>query len=214
MEVADGDRRRDEASLFVDSRCEDADIVLESTRHEARFRSHAGGVDQQHVPIDQFDPWQRLEMGTHDGGNPYRQYDHTTGTTGPLCDPGRPINESRANSGLREFPKALPAFTWYPYPASPDFPATGTSGRSAMAGPVFRAERYPGGGAVPGYYDGKLLIYDWIRNWMKVVTLTAGGDYEAMEPFLPGVKFAAPIDVELGPDGSLYVLEYGIGWFK
>ena len=67
---------------------------------------------------------------------------------------------------------------------------------------------------MPRYYDGKLIIYDWIRNWMKAVTLTEAGDYEAMEPFLPGMKFAAPIDVELGPDGSLYILEYGIGWFK
>ena len=73
---------------------------------------------------------------------------------------------------------------------------------------VFRAERYPGGGALPRYYDGKLIIYDWIRNWMKAVTLTEAGDYDAIEPFLPGTKFAAPIDVELGPDGSLYVLEY------
>ncbi len=145
---------------------------------------------------------------------PYRRFDYATGATGPLFDPARPVNESKANTGVRELPKAEPAWIWYPYRASPDFPQTGTGGRSAMAGPVIRAERYPGGGALPRYYDGKLIIYDWMRNWMKVVTLTEAGDYEAMEPFLPGVKFAAPIDVELGPDGSLYVLEYGIGWFK
>ena len=96
----------------------------------------------------------------------------------------------------------------------PEIFAMGTRNAYRLSGPVFRAERYPGGGALPPYYDGKLIIYDWIRNWIKAVTLTDAGDYEAMEPFLPGVKFAAPIDVELGPDGSLYVLEYGIGWFK
>ncbi len=145
---------------------------------------------------------------------PYRQYDYATGTPGPLFDPARPVNSSAANTGIRDLPPATPAFIWYPYRESPDFPPVGTGGRSAMAGPVFRAERYPGGGALPRYYDGKLIIYDWIRNWIKAVTLTDAGDYEAMEPFLPGVKLAAPIDIELGPDGSLYVLEYGIGWFK
>ena len=48
---------------------------------------------------------------------------------------------------------------------------------------------------------------------MKAVTMTPEGDYEAMEPFMDGTKFASPIDVELGPDGALYVLEYGTGWF-
>jgi hypothetical protein len=35
-----------------------------------------------------------------------------------------------------------------------------------------------------------------------------------MEPFMENVKFAAPIDIELGPDGKLYILEYGTGWFS
>ena len=27
-------------------------------------------------------------------------------------------------------------------------------------------------------------------------------------------KFHAPVDMELGPDGKLYILEYGTGWFS
>jgi hypothetical protein len=34
-----------------------------------------------------------------------------------------------------------------------------------------------------------------------------------MEPFMDSTKFASPIDLELGPDGALYLLEYGTGWF-
>jgi hypothetical protein len=26
-------------------------------------------------------------------------------------------------------------------------------------------------------------------------------------------KFSAPIDTEMGPDGRLYILEYGKGWY-
>ncbi|MDZ7632166.1 MAG: hypothetical protein U5K74_12690 [Gemmatimonadaceae bacterium] len=66
---------------------------------------------------------------------------------------------------------------------------------------------------MPAYFDGKLFIYDWIRHWIMAVTLTPKGDYEAMEPFAPRDSFAAPIDIELGPNGQLYVLEYGKAWF-
>lgn len=31
---------------------------------------------------------------------------------------------------------------------------------------------------------------------------------------MPGTKLNAPIDMEMGPDGRLYVLEYGNGWFS
>lgn len=42
--------------------------------------------------------------------------------------------------------------------------------------------------------------------------MTPNGSYEWMETFLPEHPFSRPIDMEFGPDGSLYVLEYGEGW--
>ncbi len=145
---------------------------------------------------------------------PYHAYDNATGKSGPPHDPAHPKNESRNNTGLVDLPPAQPAFIWYPYHESADFPQVKTGGRTALAGPVYHAGSFEGkAGALPAYYDGKLFIYDWIRGWMKAVTMTPEGDYEAMEPFMDGTKFASPIDVELGPDGALYVLEYGTGWF-
>jgi glucose/arabinose dehydrogenase len=143
----------------------------------------------------------------------YRPYHYATGRSGAPFDPARPVNHSRNNTGLRELPPVQPPLIWYPYRESADFPQVGSGGRTAMAGPVYRADRYRGPGALPRYYDGKLFIYEWIRGWMKVVTLAPNGDFEAMEPFLEGVRFANPIDLELGPDGALYLLEYGTGWF-
>jgi hypothetical protein len=35
-----------------------------------------------------------------------------------------------------------------------------------------------------------------------------------MEPFLAGIKTNYMIDLEVGPDGRLYMLEYGTGWFN
>jgi glucose/arabinose dehydrogenase len=143
----------------------------------------------------------------------YHQYDYGTGTPGIMFDTARPINNSRNNTGITELPKAQPAFIWYPYEASHDFPEVSTGGRTAMAGPVFYADLYPAETRFPDYYDKKVFIYDWMRNWIMAVTLQSNGDFYKMEPFMPGTKFAAPIDMELGPDGRLYILEYGTGWF-
>ncbi|MEP7143448.1 MAG: ThuA domain-containing protein [Ferruginibacter sp.] len=144
---------------------------------------------------------------------PYRQYDYATGKSGTAFDPLKPINDSRNNTGLRELPPAQPAFIWYPYAASSDFPQVGTGGRNAMAGPVYYTDMYPKETRLPDYYNGKLIIYEWIRGWMKAVTLLPNGDFDKMEPFATGVKVNSLIDMEVGPDGRLYLLEYGNGWF-
>ncbi len=143
---------------------------------------------------------------------PYREYDYATGKVGDAFDPAHPVNHSRNNTGLVDLPPAQPAFIWYPYDRSPDFWELGTGGRSAMAGPVFHSDMFAKPG-LPAYYNGKLFIYDWIRNWIMAVEMLPNGDYTGLEPFMGHTKFSAPIDMELGPDGKLYVLEYGNGWF-
>ena len=145
----------------------------------------------------------------------YHQWDYATGASGPLYDATRPRNESRNTTGLRDLPPAQPAFIWYPYGDSHDFPSVGKGGRTAMAGPVYHTATFAKSPdtALPSYYDGKLFIYDWIRHWIMAVTLTPRGDYQAIERFAPRDSFSAPIDMELGPDGRIYVLEYGKAWF-
>ena len=144
----------------------------------------------------------------------YREFDYLTGQSGEVFDAAKPINRSRNNTGLQELPPAQPAFIWYPYAPSKDFPQVGTGGRNAMAGPVYYAEDYPKETRFPDYYDKKLFVYDWIRGWIKAVTMLPNGDFDKMEPFMENSKFAAPIDMEMGPDGRLYILEYGSGWFS
>jgi cytochrome c len=144
---------------------------------------------------------------------PYVEYDYGTGKSGAAFDPAKPVNDSRNNTGLRELPPAQPAFIWYPYGPSHDFPEVGTGGRNAMAGPVYYTDLYPDSTRLPDYYNGKLIIYEWMRGWMKAVTMLPDGDFDKMEPFAPGVKMNSVIDMEAGPDGKLYLLEYGTGWF-
>ncbi|MFC3417238.1 ThuA domain-containing protein [Algoriphagus hitonicola] len=144
----------------------------------------------------------------------YREFNYETGKTGPAFDPAKPVNNSPHNTGLKELPPAQPAFIWYPYDNSPDFPQVGTGGRNAMAGPVYYSDMYPEDTRFPDYFDGKLFIYDWIRGWIKVVTMEENGDFSKMEPFMAGTKFNSLIDMEMGPDGKMYILEYGTGWFS
>jgi len=141
------------------------------------------------------------------------KYDYNTGKSGSLFDTAGPVNNSPNNTGITELPKPQPAFIWYPYEASHDFPEVNTGGRTAMAGPVFYSDLYPPESRLPDYYNGKVFIYEWMRNWIMAVTLQPNGDFYKMEPFMQKTKFAAPIDMELGPDGKLYILEYGTGWF-
>lgn len=144
---------------------------------------------------------------------PYRAYDYTTGKSGEAFDPLKPVNNSRNNTGLTNLPPAQPAFIWYPYGASKDFPEVGTGGRNAMAGPVYYTDNFAKDTRYPDYFNGKLFIFDWIRDYVKVVTMLPNGDFDKMDPFMEHTKFSAVIDMEVGPDGKIYTLEYGKGWF-
>ena len=134
---------------------------------------------------------------------------------GPQFNPAYVVNKSPNNTGRTTLPPARSAFIWYPYGASPDFPIAGTGGRTAEAGPVFyRADFANAPRAFPAYYDGKLFIYEFMRHWIMAVTMNDRGDLVSIERFMPSANFAAPIEMEFGPSGDLYVLEYGTIWFQ
>jgi cytochrome c len=147
---------------------------------------------------------------------PYRQRNFENNETSNAFDPLKPINDSPHNTGLRELPAATKAFIYYPYVESPEFGAiVNKGGRNAMAGPVFYAEDYDKNSKVkfPEYYQGKFFAYDWMRDWINIVSMHPNGDFKKMERFMPNTTFSHPIDMAFGKDGSLYVLEYGPNWF-
>ncbi len=149
------------------------------------------------------------------GGNyAYAEYDFDKKVAGARHNPESPINNSPNNTGKENLPALSPPFIWYPYAASPDFPLMKTGGRNAMAGPVYYADQYKGqNNAFPDYLDKKLIIYDWIRNWIRVVTMDDNGKITDIEPFLDHIQFNNTMDMEFGPDGKLYIMEYGTKWF-
>ncbi len=154
---------------------------------------------------------------------PYRPWDMTKGAaTGPFFDPQNPRNDSPANDGLRELPPPQPSWIAYPYALDDKFfelgggDAMGVSrraGRSAMSGPVYYTDRYPAETAFPDYYDGKLILYDFMRDWILLAEIDDQGEIAKIEP-LSELDLNSPIDLTVGPDGSIWVLEYGSNWFS
>ncbi|WPP51601.1 PQQ-dependent sugar dehydrogenase [Catalinimonas niigatensis] len=144
----------------------------------------------------------------------YPDWDFYTDTPGAYFDPEKPINASPHNYGSRELPPARPAMISYPYGESEQWPNLGTGSRSAMAGPVYYADRYQHSSVrFPDYYDGKLFIYEWARSWIKVITFDENHQPVKIEPFMEDMPISKPIDMEFGPDGAMYLLEYGANYF-
>jgi cytochrome c len=138
-------------------------------------------------------------------------------SSGQPFDCANPVNDSRHNTGLTQLPPVTQPDMWYSYGQSAEFPALGTGGIGPMGGPAynFDADATQTNGAVawPEYYDGVPLFGEWTRDYVKAFHLDDQGGLDRIEPVLPSVRFAHPMDMEFGPDGALYVLEYGGGFF-
>jgi len=106
----------------------------------------------------------------------YNKWNFATGKTGPKFDVENPVNTSPHNSGVQKLPKPIPATIWYPYAdktvsaqgKQPD--NWGGGSRTAMGGPYVSYKNSGASNRMPPHLNGKYLIYEWSRRWMKVVT--------------------------------------------
>ncbi len=147
---------------------------------------------------------------------PYFDRDFESGKLPEVAfNPEQPINNSPNNTGIKNLPPAQAAYIWYPYDESKEFPLTETGGRNAMAGPVYYYEDYPDNEQrYPEYYNKKFFAYDWMRDWIMVITQNENGDFERMERFLPNMEFSNISDIIFSPKGDMYFIEYGNAWYK
>ena len=147
----------------------------------------------------------------------YVDYDFATGASGETFDCAAPVNESPHNTGLTELPPVVQPDVWYTYGQSELFPALGTGGIGPMAGPAYDFDptdlRSPRPVPCPEYYDGMPLFYEWTRDYVKGMRLGADGELAGIESVISSLVTDNPMDLEFGPNGALYVLEYGDGFF-
>lgn len=147
--------------------------------------------------------------------SPYRKLEPETGELGKLYNPQRPVNSSPRNTGANVLPPAQPALVWYPYTLSEKFPALGQGGRNALSGGVYRRPKNAGATvAWPDYFEGKLIIGDFIRRQLNIVTIDQAGRAERVETVAESAPLNSPLDLGFGPDGALYVLNYGSAWYS
>ena len=166
---------------------------------------------------------------------PYVDYDFATGVSGATFNCAAPVNESPHNTGLRELPAVTQPDVWYSYTLSAEFPeltSVPPGGIGPMAGPAYdRDPAQAGPPAWPAYYDGVPLFYEWTRDYIKEFRLDDAGNLAEIRPAggaFPGVSLLGTLgpangdqrtldngmDLEFGPEGALYGLEYGDGFFS
>jgi cytochrome c len=141
----------------------------------------------------------------------YVDYDFATGQSGAAFDCANgPVNDSPNNTGLHQLPPVRPAWLPYPYGEDPTWPELGTGGRLAIGGPTYHFDANSTSETkLPEYYDNTVFIAEWTRNAIFEVKVDDAGKAFSMNRFMPHEEFLRPIDMEFGPDGSLYVIEWG-----
>lgn len=141
--------------------------------------------------------------------DPYIDYDFATKTSGATFDCAAPRNESPYNTGLVDLPPAQPA--WIPYDGG-SVPEFGTGSESPMGGPVYRYDAASTSPVkFPQAYDGDFFAGEFGRRWIKRIEQGEDGAVQSINPVpWTGTQI---MDMAFGPDGALYVLDYGTAWF-
>ena len=145
---------------------------------------------------------------------PYNDFNFATGTSGPLFDcAGGPTNNSPNNTGQTKLPPAIPAQIYYH--GSPDpahFPQL--NGGAPMAGPVYRFDStLDSSRKWPVDFEGRAIFGEWTQNKLFTFQLDAAGTaVTSIDPLLSSMTFLKPMDFKFGPDGALYVIEWGSGF--
>ncbi|MBT0773568.1 PQQ-dependent sugar dehydrogenase [Kineosporia sp. J2-2] len=160
----------------------------------------------------------------------YNEWNYETASPGEFFDCGAGAeNNSRWNTGLAVLPPATPADLYYgddaddqPWPELTDFDAQG--GQGPMGGPVYHYDADNSSTTkFPEYWDDKAFFAEFSQDYLAAFTVDwPGGPVSEIEQFLPNADLTtngqpitdSPIDIEFGPDGSLYVLDYGDGFFR
>jgi aldose sugar dehydrogenase len=128
---------------------------------------------------------------------PFIDYDFATGTSGgPLSCEGM-----------------TPATLWYPQTPSLRWPTLGAGAGGMIAGPVYD---YTGNGALalPARYRNNIMLLEWHRNAIFKVPVRADGTLDVTTSPEAFKTLTRPIDAKIGPDGALYVLEYGSSFYN
>jgi PKD repeat protein/glucose/arabinose dehydrogenase/type 1 glutamine amidotransferase len=143
---------------------------------------------------------------------PYHDHDFATGVSGAPFDCAAPVNDSPNNTGITQLPPVIGTPIWQGKVATGN-PEIGGSG-APMAGGTYRydpdldSER-----KWPAYWDGKAMWGDWNDGRLFSLQLSPDGTSVVdINRMLPDMDFNRVHAMQFGPDGALYIIEWGSGF--
>ncbi|MFB7892262.1 PQQ-dependent sugar dehydrogenase [Microbacterium sp. NPDC056044] len=192
----------------------------------------AGTANAQRGPMGYVE-WQSTTVPVN-GGWPfchgpnanYNDWDYELSVPGAWYDcEGTLVNNSPYNTGLSTLPTSTAPQLYYgDTPTHQPWPEFGSGGQGPMGGPTYRYDaENPATTKFPQSWDGKSFMGEFSRDRVFVFSQDdPDGEVKRIQDFLPNSALNAagmpvwdnPIDMEFGPDGSLYVLDYGDGFFR
>ncbi|WP_277484434.1 PKD domain-containing protein [Catalinimonas alkaloidigena] len=115
-------------------------------------------------------------------------------------DPDNPVNLSQWNTGIVNLPPAQPSWLEFLH-------------ECYLAGPRYYYDpSIDNPKKLPLIFDSTYFYYDFNKSKVWVVDMDEEGNALSTEQLAPDiVKGAGFIDLKIGPDGQLYILEYGAG---
>jgi len=121
---------------------------------------------------------------------------------------GGATNNSFRNTGQTTLQPAKPAWIRYGFDFTP--PEFGGGSESPMGGPVYRYNAALNSAVkFPQSIDGRYFAGELGRQFIKAIAVNADGTYGEISAFpWTGTQV---MDMAFGPDGALYVLDYGTG---
>ncbi|MEV8419132.1 carbohydrate-binding protein, partial [Streptomyces niveus] len=147
--------------------------------------------------------------GTNTAAETYSEFTFPSGPSAAKYNCAAPANNSFRNTGLATLPAAKSSWIKYGGDAGSP-PEFGGGSESPMGGPVYRYDPNLNSSVkFPQSLDGRFFAGEYGRKWIKAIEVKADGT--------PGVIEAFPwtgtqvMDQAFGPDGALYVLDYGTG---
>ena len=145
--------------------------------------------------------------GTNTTAETYNEFTFPDGPSGAKYDCANgPRNDSFRNTGLTQLPPAKASWIKYGDAGSP--PEFGWGSESPMGGPVYRYDpALDSPVKFPEYLDGHYFAAEFGRRWIKTIAVEDDGTPGQISDFpWTGTQV---MDMAFGPDGALYVLDYG-----
>ncbi len=186
----------------------------------ADYGPDAGSVSATRGPNGRVE-WNVLDQPGNYGwpycvGNntPYNDYNFASSTAGATFDCASPVNDSPNNTGLTNLPPAKSAVIWQSNNGSiTGTPEIGASGAPMTSGTYSYDPDLVSDRKWPAYFDSKAIWADWNNSRLFTVQMNADGtNYTDINRFLPSLPMVRPHALQFGPDGALYMIEWGGGF--